>query len=137
MKAVTMSQVMRRSMCLLGVSLLIPRRVFAYSTPDYKDLQTRFKQLNAVDTENDLKETKESLKKWKPTEGHVDYVLQCDNKALLDDISYIKTLYEKPLKTYQRINLRNRLIKFFNEAKTEEEKKFIFSIIEYYGLLND
>lgn len=121
----------------VAANVIAPRRVYACSLPNSKDLEEKFSELNKQSVKKELENVKNDLSNWKEIQVYRDYIEESTNLDLFNELCYIYTMYERPLKPYQRVHTRNKLLKLFNESKSQEEKKLIYTVIEYYGLLNE
>jgi len=104
--------------------------------PSPSQLEERFKVMNEKDKYGHLNDMKKTLKHWTPSKDHLQALQNSTNEELLEELDYIRALYTPPLTSIRRINLRNKLLYHFNKATTEEQK-YIYSILQYYKLLDN
>lgn len=118
-------------------------RLFSYSRPcvrtlclpTSKDLQKRFDKLNKKDRNTELAQLQEEVSNWDAVQEYKSAVSECTNRELLFELSYMSTMYRRPLGAERKISARNTLQRLFNDTKDEAEQKMIFSVITYYKLM--
>lgn len=119
-------------------------RLFSYSRPyvrtlclpTSKDLQQKFNILNKKDKETELAQLQKEVSNWEAVKEYKSVVSECTNRELLFELSYMSTMYRKPLGAERKISARNTLQRLFNATKDEAEQKIIFSVITYYKLMD-
>lgn len=104
--------------------------------PTPSQLEKHFKLMNEKDKYGHLNDMKKTLKHWSPSKDHLQTLQNSTNEALLEELDYIRALYTPPLTSIRRINLRHKLLNHFNKA-TVEEQKYIYSILQYYKLVDE
>lgn len=108
--------------------LLRPRLVNA------RDLEKRFKRLNKADRHTELLQLRKKLSQWPAVTEHASIINACTNRSFLSDLSYICIVYDKSrLEMYQRVYIREKMLRFYKDA-SNDEKKVILAVIDYYGL---
>ena len=119
------------------VASVSPRRVLAFDGNYYDKVRDRVVKNIQIDTEIAKKHIMDDLKSWKPSEGFGDVIESCKNDAMLDELSYMKIMYDLPLKPYQRVYASRKLMMLLDMATTDEEAKFIVNIMQFYDLYSD
>lgn len=115
------------------------RRVLARANPlpDSNELKKKFAELDIITDEKYLYELRSKLVKWNAIKDYTECIKESENMDLLRSLDIMSGLYEKPLKLFQRTYVRNQLLNLFNAADNQDEKKLIFSLINYYDLLDE
>jgi hypothetical protein len=98
-------------------------------------LQKRFDKLNKKDRNTELAQLQEEVSNWDAVQEYKSAVSECTNRELLFELSYMSTMYRRPLGAERKISARNTLQRLFNDTKDEAEQKMIFSVITYYKLM--
>jgi len=104
--------------------------------PSFDNLNERFQQLNTKDKHHHLNDMKQTLNNWSPSKEHLETLQSSTNEPLLSDLDYMSALYKPPLSSIRRIHLRNKLLEHFNKAN-KAEQQYIYTILQYYQLLDD
>lgn len=121
----------------VAASVFIPRRVMAFELNNYNNIRDRVVKTIQREADNAKKYVKDDLKSWKPSEGFDEVIESCKNDSMLDELSYMKVMYDPPLKPYQQVWVGKKLLKMLESATTHEEAEFIVSIMRYYNLYSD
>jgi hypothetical protein len=121
---------------LIGVGLcaVFQNVANASSLPSYNALNQQIHELNKRDKYVEKDKINNDLKQWKPVEGYEELLTKFDNNVV-DTLHYISVMYEKPLKTFQKIFLREQITNFYKQSLEEKEKEFYINVLKYYELL--
>lgn len=120
----------------LGAAV-IPRRLLAFDVNCYDKIRDRVIKNIQIDADNARQYIVDDLIKWKPSEGFSEVIESCKNNSILDELSYIKGMYEPPLKPYQRVYVSKKLLMMLDSAITDQQADYIVNILKYYDLYSD
>lgn len=112
-------------------------RVLAFDGNSYGKIRDRVAKNVQIDTEKARKYIVDDLKSWEPSKGFGDVIESCKNDAILDELSYMKVMYDPPLKPYQRVYVSKKLLMMLDSVTTDEQARYIVNIMKYYDLYSD
>ena len=104
--------------------------------PNDNDIKSLFDTLNNqanADYKNYIRTT---LSQWKPIKKYANTIPSLKNKEL-ELLFAIYRRYVPPLENFEKLLIRPQLLHFFNQAKTDDERRFYHSILDYYDLIED
>lgn len=133
----------RRAIVTGAVAMaLTPRRVYAFDKAQhvnnsYDKIREQVSKNMMKDTAAVREQNKLQLKTWDASEGFEEFIDSCDDDNILNELSYMMTMYDVPLKTYQRVYVSRSLLRLLESANSPEEAQFITNVMKYYGLYTD
>ena len=109
---------------------------FTNDLPSDNDIKSLFDTLNKqanIDYKNYIRTT---LSQWKPIKKYATSIATLNNREL-ELLFVIYRRYVPPLENFEKLLIRPQLLHFFNQAKTDDERRFYHSILDYYELIED
>lgn len=104
--------------------------------PSDNDIKSLFDTLNNqanIDYKNYIRTT---LSQWKPIKKYATSIATLNNREL-ELLFVIYRRYVPPLENFEKLLIRPQLLNFFNQSKTDDERRFYHSILDYYNLIED
>ena len=106
------------------------------SLPNDEDVKNLFDTLNNKANEDYKDYIRNTLSTWKPTKKYVSTIMALSNRNL-EMIFHMYRRYVPPLQDFEKLLIRRQLLTDFEKAKTDEERRFYHSILDYYDLIED
>lgn len=106
------------------------------SVTDNNDINTLYEALNNKANEDYKNYVKNTLFQWKPVKKYVNIIESLQNSELELLFAFYRR-YVPPLENFEKNVIRNKLLCFLVKAKTDEERRFYHSILDYYDLIED
>lgn len=131
----------RRILPLAGATILGSATYMFYPPPIKADVKRyclndkMIEELNKRDHEHMVNGYLKHLSEWKPTTSY-SKTLETMDSSILFNLYYISTMYEMPVKDYQKIKIRKEIQDFYKNTKSDKEKEMYLTILNYYKLLN-
>uniref|UniRef100_A0A6C0CRP3 Uncharacterized protein n=1 Tax=viral metagenome TaxID=1070528 RepID=A0A6C0CRP3_9ZZZZ len=107
-----------------------------YSISKDNNIKTLYETLNNKEDEDYKNYVKSTLSQWKPMKRYTSKIAYLKNPEL----ELLFTLYRHyvpPLESFEKIVIRNKLLYFLTNSKTDEDCHFYHSILDYYDLIED
>lgn len=106
------------------------------SLSDNNDINTLYEALNNKEYEDYKNYVKSTLSQWKPTKKYTTTIAAL-KYIELEQIFTMYRRYVPPLQDFEKPHIRYQLLIGFEKAKTDEERRFYHSILDYYDLIED
>ena len=106
------------------------------SLPDDNEVKTLYEGLNNKANEEYKSYVKSTLSQWKPVKEYANTIASLKNPELELLFTFYRR-YVPPLESFQKTVLCNKLLYFLTNSKTDEERRFYHSILDYYGLIEE
>ena len=106
------------------------------SLPNDEDVKNLFDTLNNKANEDYKDYIRNTLSTWKPTKKYVSTIMALPNRNL-EMIFHMYRRYVPPLQDFEKLLIRRQLLNDFEKSKTDEERRFYHSILDYYDLIED
>jgi hypothetical protein len=105
-------------------------------------MRSRIERLNVRDDELATNKKILDVVSWEAVKNDAELQDACKNNQLsrrfLDELYYMSAFYEKPLSANRRMRMRNLLLDLYDSSSTtEDEKRYIVSIMNYFELLDE
>lgn len=102
------------------------------SLPSVNDLKNSFSKLNERDTALWRNKNINEILSGKFSNGYEDIVSNIRDIHVLNELSYITTMYSKPLAEHRKITLRNKMLEFYEKTSNEDEKRYFIHVLTYF-----
>lgn len=106
------------------------------SLPNDEDVKNLFDTLNNKANEEYKDYVRNTLSIWKPTKKYVSTIMTLPNRNL-EMLFQMYRRYVPPLEDFEKLLIRRQLLNDFEKSKTDEERRFYHSILDYYDLIED
>jgi len=106
------------------------------SLPNDNEIKSLYEALNNKETEDYKNYIRTTLSQWKPTKKYITTIASLKYLEL-EKIFTMYRRYVPPLQDFEKPNIRYQLLIGFEKAKTDEERRFYHSILDYYDLIEE
>lgn len=106
------------------------------SLPNDDNMKTLYETLNDKANEDYKNYVKSTLVQWKPVKKYASILSSRTNQEL-ELLFMFYRRYVPPLESFEKPFIRAKLMNFFNNSTTDEERRFYHSLLDYYELIED
>ena len=106
------------------------------SLPNDDAVRTLYETLNDKANEDYKNYVKSTLAEWKPVKKYASAIAGITNPELELLFTFYRR-YVPPLEEYEKQVIRPKLVYFFDNSKSDDERRFYHSLLEYYDLIEE
>jgi hypothetical protein len=105
--------------------------------PSVEELKKSFSDLNKRDNTIWRDKNIKEILACNFSKGYEDIIQNIQDMTVLNELSYIAGMYPNPpLLEHRKINVRNKMLEFYEKSKSDTEKQLYIHILNYYQVMH-